>query len=112
MKWLVLLCVAACGSSSAKEDPPAPVAAPYVGDIDNLCNVVERSGSTDLHPNDRIFKTATWLAANFKTDDARKFLAKIQPLDREAKATALETEAKRVGLAGCPLAGEWRSVSK
>ncbi len=116
MKWWLVVCLVACGKSSAKdepeEQPPAKVVAPYVGDIENLCNVVERSGSTDLEPNDRIYKTATWLAGNLKTEDARKFLAKIQPLDREAKATALETEAKRVGLTGCPLAAEWRGPSR
>ena len=111
MKWWLLL-VAACGSSSAKDEaPPAPVVAPYVADIDNLCNVIERSGSKDLEPNDKRYKTATWLAANLKTPDGHKFLEKIQPLDRDAKIAALEGEAKRVGLAGCPLAGDWRAAS-
>jgi hypothetical protein len=110
MKWWLIF-VAACGSSSAKEEPPAPVVAPYVADIDNLCNVIERSGSKDLEANDKRYKTATWLAANLKTPEGHKFLETIQPLDRNAKIAALEGEAKRVGLAGCPLAASWRSAN-
>ena len=109
MKWWLIV-VAACGSSSAKEEPPPPpVVAPYVADIDNLCNVIERSKSNGLEAADKRFQTATWLAANLKTPEGHKFLEKIQPLDKAAKIAALESEATRVGLAGCPLANEWRS---
>jgi len=97
----------ACGSSAATEGP-AKVDAAYTGDIEKLCDVVARSGSTDLDPNDRVFKIATWLGGNLQTGDARKFLAKIQPLTGVAKADALDAEAKRVGLASCALAAEWR----
>jgi hypothetical protein len=109
---LVALLVAACG----RDAPPAPAGDPvgvgagsaYAADMENLCNVVERSGAGSAHPNDRAYLVATWLGTRLTTQDARKFLAQIQPLDGDAKATALETEAKRVGLAGCPLAAEWR----
>ena len=107
--------VAACSKGN---DEPAPSAllgsgdATYAADIEALCDVIARSNSTELDPNDRMFQIATWLGANLKSSDARKFLAKIQPLDGEAKATALEAEAKRVGLAGCALAAEWRQPSR
>ncbi len=84
------------------------VDAAYTGDIEKLCDVVARSGSTDLDQNDRVFKIATWLGTNLETGDARKFLAKIQPLKGAAKADALDAEAKRVGIASCALAAEWR----
>ena len=52
---------------------------------------------------------ANWLAANLETQESRDFLVKIQPFVGEEKATALENEAKRLGLAGCALAAEWRT---
>lgn len=109
--------VAACGKGNDQpappnNEPPASTEATYAADVEALCDVIARSNSTELDPNDRMFQIATWLGANLKSSDARKFLAKIQPLDGEAKATALEAEAKRVGLAGCALAAEWRTPSR
>jgi len=109
MKWiLVAVLVAACGGG--KDEPPAPRTGDvtYRDDIEALCDVIARSNSTELEPNDRVYQIATWLAANLRTDDARAFLAKIQPLQGEAKANALDDEAHRVGLTSCPLATEWR----
>jgi hypothetical protein len=80
----------------------------YTSDIEKLCDVVVRAGVSDVDPNDRTYVVATWLASNLQTQEARKFLARIQPLVGDAKATALETEARRVGLTGCALAAEWR----
>jgi len=98
------------------DNPPQPTAqatgagsgAAYASDLEKLCDVVVRAGVADVDPNDRTYVVATWLAANLQTQEARKFLARIQPLVGEAKAVALETEAARVGLTGCPLAAEWR----
>jgi hypothetical protein len=103
--WMVLLI--ACGSGAAKEEP-AKVDGPYKADIEGLCDVVVRSGSTELDQNDRVFKIATWLSGNLQTPESRKFLSTIQPLKGNAKADALDAEAKRVGLASCALATEWR----
>jgi hypothetical protein len=44
-----------------------------------------------------------------QTPESRQFLIKIQPLVGDAKADALEDEAKRVGLSGCALAAQWRT---
>jgi hypothetical protein len=111
---LCLVIVFACRG----DNPPQPAAEPpptgagsatvYASDIEKLCDVVVRAGVADVDPNDRTYLVATWLASNLQTQEARKFLARIQPLEGEAKATALETEAKRVGLTGCALAAEWR----
>jgi hypothetical protein len=43
-----------------------------------------------------------------KTPEAHEFLVKIQPLEGEPKARALDDEAHRVGLASCALSAEWR----
>lgn len=88
--------------------PAAPVAPAYAADIEKLCDVVRLSGAEAESPEDRRLPIATWLAANLTTTESRQFLAQIQPLDGGRKADALEAEAKRVGLAGCSLAAEWR----
>jgi hypothetical protein len=102
---LIVLFVAlgACGDTA-----PA-VVSEYTTDIDKLCDVVKRSGANqERGTNDRMYLIATWLGSNLKTPEARKFLADIQPLVGEAKANALDAEAKRAGLAGCALSAEWR----
>ncbi len=107
--WLPF--VIACGNSSSsppKDEPPATVNAEYKADIDALCNVIERSGAAELDPNDRTMKTATWLGTNLVSQDGRKFLAKLSQIKGAEKADALDAEAKRVGLDGCPLSAEWR----
>lgn len=121
-----LLLVAACnqssGQSQAKTNEAEPAHPGTIGaaaasgsgseayklDIENLCEAMERSGASKETADSHQFVIANWLAANLKTEDSRKFLVKIQPLNGEAKATALDDEAKRVGLAGCSLSAEWR----
>jgi hypothetical protein len=116
-----LVGLAGCGNKSDEKKPEpgsaappaptapgAPVSPEYAADIEKLCDVVKRSGAEKHEPNDRMYLIATWLGANLTTAEARKFLATIQPLRGNAKADALEAEGKRVGLAGCALAAEWR----
>jgi len=81
---------------------------PYAKDIESICDAVTRSGADKVDPDAKTFTVATWLGTNITTDEGRKFLVRIQPLVGAEKATALETEAKRVGLSGCALADEWR----
>lgn len=88
--------------------PRPPVTDAYKQDIATVCEVVQRSGADKLPPGDRAPSIAMWLGPNIQTNAGRDFLAAIQPLTGEAKAAALELEAKRVGLSGCPLAAEWR----
>lgn len=98
---------------SAAPAAPAPTsAAPskdYAGDIAKLCEVVQLSGAEAESPDDRRLPVANWLAANLTTSESRQFLAKIQPLVGAGKADALDAEARRVGLASCSLAAEWRA---
>jgi hypothetical protein len=96
----------------SRDTPPEPVqgtgsGSGYTSDIDNLCNVMERSGAAGK--SDRMFVSATWLGQHTTTQDGRKFLARIQTLDGAAKADALDAEARRLGLPGCPLAADWRA---
>ena len=77
-------------------------------EIEALCEAVTRSGADKVDPDAKTFTVATWLGSNITTDEGRKFLVRIQPLVGAEKASALETEAKRVGLTGCSLADEWR----
>lgn len=98
---------------SAPSPPSAPVTTrtdePYKNDVQKVCNVIELSGAAAHASNDRVYLVATWLGKHLETSDAQKWLASIQRLNGNSKADALEQEARRVGLASCALAAEWRS---
>ncbi|MBA3819690.1 MAG: hypothetical protein H0X17_12410 [Deltaproteobacteria bacterium] len=95
-------------AGSAGSVPPIDVAA-YAKDIEALCDAFDRSGAAQLPAHARQLTIAQWLPANLQTSASREFLVRIQPLVGEPKAAALDAEAKRVGLAGCRLAAEWRT---
>ncbi|HEX7840856.1 MAG TPA: hypothetical protein VF469_25435 [Kofleriaceae bacterium] len=111
--------IAGCQCSSESSAPPVseayrqditpPVPEAYRQDIARLCDVVARSGADQLPAGERTLTVATWLAQHLETQDAHDYLIRIQPLTGEPKAAALETEARRVGLASCALAAEWRT---
>jgi hypothetical protein len=102
---------AGCRGDAGNAPTPARVLAPYTSDIENLCDAVVRSGADQLPAGERPLAIAQWLGAHLQTDDAHQYLVKIQPLEGEAKAVALEAEAQRIGLPGCALAAEWRTPS-
>ena len=89
--------------------PTGPIADDYRADIENLCDVLKRSGADQLEPAQRNPTIAMWLGPNIKTAAGHDFLVKIGPMQGPDKAKALEDEATRVGIAACPLAAEWRA---
>jgi len=109
MKSLVVLALflAACqrGEGSSAGAPSAS----YRDDIAKLCDVMARSGADKLGAGDRTVVIAQWLGANLTAPESHDFLVRIQPLQGEAKAKALDAEASRVGLSGCALADQWRA---
>ena len=127
MKWPLVAVLfgsfAAC--QSKKQDSPAPAATGsdktkvislpkaaltdgYKADITTLCDVVHLSEADKKPKDERWPVIAMWLGPHIKTTEGHDFLVAIQPLQGEAKALALETEAKRVGLTTCALVAEWR----
>ena len=122
MKWIAcVVLVAACQSGSGgREEAPAPrgtqviqlpkaeVTEPYRADITNLCDCLHLSGADQAPKDERWQVIAMWLGPHIKTEAGHEFLIAIQPLTGEAKAMALESEAKRVGVTKCELANEWR----
>ena len=122
MKWIVFALVVGCQSGTASKPPAPTTAAPpgapgpvpanvtpeYKHDIENLCEVIHRSGADELPEGDRGPTIAMWLGPNIKTEAGHDFLVAIQPLVGEPKAKALDAEARRVGLDTCALAAEWR----
>lgn len=88
------------------------VSEPYRSDITNLCDSVVSSGADQLPAGERPLAIASWLGTHLQTPEAHDFLVRIQPLEGEPKAAALEAEARRVGLPGCALAAEWRVGKK
>lgn len=97
----------------APATPPRPSNRPtdgaYARDITNLCNALTLAPGLDTaRGNDRQIVIAMWLGKVLETQASRDWLAEIQPLQGQAKADALQSEAKRVGLDDCALAAEWR----
>ena len=101
-----LALVAGCQRSAGSA--AAPISQTYRDDIARLCDVVVQSGANQLPPGERALPIATWLSAHLESQEAHDYLVKIQPLTGEPKAAALDAEARRVGLASCALAAEWR----
>ena len=123
MKWIACIVLAtACQSGDGGREEPAPttgrtqvislpkadVTEQYRADITNLCDCIQLSGADQKPKDERWQIIAMWLGPHITTQAGHDFLIAIQPLQGEAKALALETEAKRVGLAKCELANEWR----
>jgi hypothetical protein len=108
MKWIAwLVLVAACQHGDG-EAPKPGIDETYRQDIKSLCDVVRLSEADKVAESERAPIIAMWLGPHIQTDQARQFLATVQPLTGETKAQALETEARRVGLPSCALANEWR----
>ena len=110
---LALLVLTACQSDEKTAAKPAAAPPPasdklYAEDIRKLCDSMALSGADKLEKLERVAPHSKWLGENLKTKAAQQFLISTQPLKGEAKATAFEAEAKRVGLSGCALAAEFR----
>ncbi len=105
MRWMLAAgVVAACQSGTTAAAPSSP----YTRDIGKLCDSIRLADASDKHGQERQLLVAMWLGKNLETPEAHDFLVHIQPLEGSAKASALDDEAHRVGLAKCALADEWR----
>ena len=131
MKWSLCLVLAAACQSGQKDSAPsgapantaviqlpkAQVTEQYRADITTLCDVVHLSGADQKPKAEQWPIIAMFLGGSsaagpaLKTNEAHEFLIAIQQLKAEPKALALETESKRVGLAKCELANEWRAAA-
>ena len=109
--FCALLVVCACQSDekSAKQaETVARADQTYADDIRKLCDSMSLSGADKMEKLERVGPHSKWLGENLKTKAAQQFLIGLQPLQGEAKASALEAEAKRLGQTGCALAAEFR----
>lgn len=103
----VAVVVALAGCQHGADSPPSadPL---YRADIAALCDSMHLSGA-DQRPQEEQWSTqAIWLAHATKTTAAHDFFVRIKPLEGDARARALDDEARRVGLPSCTLAAEWR----
>ena len=100
------IALAACQSGSAA--PPVERGSAYAKDVDKLCNALTLSGAMDQPEEARQLTVAKWLGANLETSEVHTFLVKLQGLAPADKVAALDAEAKKVGLAGCPLSKAWQ----
>jgi hypothetical protein len=108
MKPAIVCLLVAAAACHRGEQAGAKVTPEYKQDITNLCDVVHLSGADQLPEGSRSPSIAMWLGPHITTQAGHDFLVKIQPLEGMTKAAALDDEAKRVGLAGCALADQWR----
>jgi hypothetical protein len=99
------LAVVGCQRGDSSRDWKA---SPLGRDVDRICNAVVQSGAIEQPAGARQLLVAQWLGSNIESQDGRSFLGGLARLDGAAKADALEAKARDVGLAGCPLAAEWR----
>ena len=108
----LLLVLIACQSEKSKETAAVARAdEPYRTDVQKICDSMSLSGADKLEKLERVAPHSKWLGENIATREAQMFLVNMKQLaDNEAKAKALEAEAKRVGLtAGCALANVFRA---
>ncbi len=81
---------------------------PLGRDLERICNVLTYAGVADRSSNEQLAAILDWLPRNIESEEGREFLGSIGDLQGTAKADALDAGARKVGLAGCPLALEWR----
>jgi hypothetical protein len=104
--------------SAAPTAPSAPaVVSPLTGDalkaytqdFERLCNAEQLSGALDQPEEARTLMVAQWLGKHLETSQVHDFLVHIQRLGAADKADVLDGEAKRLGLASCPLSAVWKA---
>ena len=113
VKLLPFILFALVGCQSDKSKESAAVARndeTYRTDVQKICDSMSLSGADKLEKLERVAPHSKWLGENLSTREAQMFLVNMkQQAGNEAKAKALEAEAKRVGLPGCALANEFRA---
>jgi hypothetical protein len=76
-------------------------------DFEAICHATERSGAAgETDAAAKAVKTAQWLSGQLKTEQAKKFMARLAVLDAAKKGEALSAEAKRHGVSPCPIVAE------
>jgi hypothetical protein len=106
VRWTRLVFILALTACQSGREPASDA---YAADIDAICHQEERSGALDKPPDQRDpLTTAYWLERNLKTPAGRKFAASIFQLKPSEKGPRLAAEAKKVGLARCPIADTWK----
>lgn len=101
-------------AKAAPEQPPAPKEPeppkvdPELHDAyDEICNAAERSGANaETDPNERIVKTAEWIKAEVKNQEAIDLMGSLATMDPSRRSDALRDAAKKAGVDPCPMADE------
>lgn len=101
--------LAAC--QKGEDTGGAPPTTDYAKDIATICDSITLSGA-DKDPGGQLVIVANYLAAHIRTQEAKQFMIRIQPLAGDAKVKAFEDEAHKVGLSSCAVAQVWRAAPK
>jgi hypothetical protein len=107
---LAAFTMAACqkGEDGSSQSQQRPVETPYAQDIARICDAEKLSGALEQEEGARVLTVAQYLGSAIETEEARNFLAELTGFVGADKGKRLRDEAKRAGLAGCPLADTWK----
>jgi len=102
MRQLALLTVvvllAGCGS--------------YKKDLATICDAPNQAAITATDPSERVTLLAAWIDQRIKTDEARNLFSALANASPNDKSTMLREEAKKNGIASCPLADVFEPAPK
>lgn len=101
---LALLTLTLLGCKGDKVDDTAAIE--YAEDIKRVCNAKELSGASNADPTQAPMMMATFLKGALTTKKAQELMANMASMTPSAKTSTLRDEAKKAGLASCPLADE------
>lgn len=102
LRALILITFLTGSSLAAAESTKAQLAADY----DVTCNAEVKSGAAkDADKSKKAQKIATYIQANLKTPEVKKFLGTLGSMTPDARGPALKKAAADAGYKGaCPLA--------
>lgn len=100
----LLLASSLCSCKGKPTDDAAAV--DYAEDIKRVCNAKELSGAANANPSEAPMLMATYLKGALTTKKAMDLMASMASLTPSARSAKLREEAKKAGLATCPLADE------
>jgi hypothetical protein len=79
----------------------------YHKGIEMICFAEQKAGAEGItDPSERAMKIANYLKANLKDEKAMKLMQSFATMAPDSRGTRLREEAKKAGLASCPMADE------
>jgi len=102
----VALGLAACQSGTTRGSGGNP----FRADVERICNALSLSGADKDQTSQKTYIMAQWLNTNITSEQGHAFLIEFARLgdDKAARVEKLESTARQLGIASCPLAAQWK----